>query len=198
MRQARLAPEGIAIRTDETVEPPARDDLRLRRLVDAYYDFIWRSLRRLGVLGGDVDDAAQRVFLIAARRLGDVRTDAERSFLFQTAVRVAADLRRTERRRREVGVEEAGEAPDPAPNAEELLDARQARRELDRVLDSLPIELRLVFTLFELEELTMAEIATLLHLPPGTVASRLRRARETFRDEVARAQSKREPRRNDR
>ncbi len=197
MRQARLAPEGIAIRTDETVEP-ARDDLRLRRLVDGHYDFVWRSLRRLGVLGGDVDDATQRVFLIAARRLGDVRPEAERSFLFQSAVRVAADSRRTQRRRHEVPADEAGDRPDPSPNAEELLDARQARRELDRVLDSLPMELRLVFTLFELEELTMAEIATLLELPQGTVASRLRRARESFRDEVARAQSRRKSGKNDR
>jgi RNA polymerase sigma-70 factor (ECF subfamily) len=38
-----------------------------------------------------------------------------------------------------------------------------------------------VFALYELEELTMAEIASILDLPEGTVASRLRRAREEFR-----------------
>ena len=44
----------------------------------------------------------------------------------------------------------------------------------------MPLDLRTVFVLFELEELTMAEIAELLGLAPGTVASRLRRARQDY------------------
>jgi RNA polymerase sigma-70 factor (ECF subfamily) len=55
----------------------------------------------------------------------------------------------------------------------------------------MPIELRVVFVLFELEEMTTAEIATLLEIPSGTVASRLRRARETFEDHVARVRARR-------
>ena len=51
---------------------------------------------------------------------------------------------------------------------------------LQRVLNQLPLELRVVFVLYELEELTMADIAATLALPPGTVASRLRRSREQF------------------
>jgi RNA polymerase sigma-70 factor, ECF subfamily len=53
---------------------------------------------------------------------------------------------------------------------------------LDALLASLPLDLRTVFVLYELEELTMAEIARALDLPMGTVASRLRRARETFEE----------------
>jgi hypothetical protein len=55
---------------------------------------------------------------------------------------------------------------------------------LDSALGELAPELRTVFVLFELEERTMAEIAELLQIPSGTVASRLRRAREQFRDRV--------------
>jgi len=50
----------------------------------------------------------------------------------------------------------------------------------------MPIELRAVFVLSEIEELTMAEIAVLMAIPPGTVASRLRRARVQFSEHVAR------------
>jgi len=50
------------------------------------------------------------------------------------------------------------------------------------------LDLRTVFVLYELEEMTMAEIATTLELPPGTVASRLRRGREAFQTAVARLQ----------
>jgi len=49
------------------------------------------------------------------------------------------------------------------------------------VLDELPLEERAVFVLFELEELSVPEIAELCALKVGTAASRLRRAREAFR-----------------
>ena len=50
----------------------------------------------------------------------------------------------------------------------------------------MPMELRAVFVLAELEEMTMAEIAAMTDTPPGTVASRLRRARAAFGEQVAR------------
>ena len=68
----------------------------------------------------------------------------------------------------------------PEPNAEQLLERRQARALLDQLLDEMPEDLRVVFVLFELEELSTPQIAELCALPIGTVASRLRRAREEF------------------
>jgi len=62
------------------------------------------------------------------------------------------------------------------------IDDRRARALLDALLASMPLDLRTVFVLYELEELTMAEIARALDLPAGTVASRLRRAREAFEE----------------
>jgi RNA polymerase sigma-70 factor (ECF subfamily) len=78
------------------------------------------------------------------------------------------------------------EPEDGAPSAEELIDRRRARVLLDEVLESLPMEVRAVFVLFELEEMTLSEIAALLGIPPGTAASRLRRGRELFQSAVAR------------
>ncbi len=150
---------------------------RLRELVDTHYEFIWRSLRRLGVAPGDVDDAAQQVFVTAARKLAAINPGSERSFLFQTALRVAADSRRARLRRREVAsadVPEKDEESDPVPSPEEAVDLRRARRWLDTILDEMTLDLRAVFVLFELDQITMAEIAVLLNLRPGTVASRLR------------------------
>jgi RNA polymerase sigma-70 factor (ECF subfamily) len=166
----------------------AASDKRFREIVDTHYDFIWRSLRRLGVAPGDTDDAAQQVFVTAARKLARIRPGCERSFLFQTALRTAADHRRTHRRRREAAASEdldGDQVADDAPTAEDVVDLRRARRTLDAILDDMPLELRTVFALFELEQVTMAEISVLLELPAGTVASRLRRARREFRDRVA-------------
>jgi len=52
------------------------------------------------------------------------------------------------------------------------------------------LELRAVFVLFELEEMSTPEIADLLEIPTGTVASRLRRAREEFQKLVTRLRAK--------
>ena len=65
-----------------------------------------------------------------------------------------------------------------------LLEA-EARRVLDRILASMAEDLRDVFVMAELEEMTMADIAVALEIPPGTVASRLRRARAWFEQAAA-------------
>jgi len=86
---------------------------------------------------------------------------------------------------RRPGVDDGG-SDDPAPRADDMLDQRRARALLDEALAMLPMELRVVFTLHELEEMSMSEIAELAGIAPGTVASRLRRARQDFETIVAR------------
>ena len=162
--------------------PPASGPApaRIRALVTEHFGFVWRSLVRLGVPRADAEDAVQQVFIVASQKVADIEPGRERAFLFGTALRIASRARRTAQRRREVLDDEPGDRVDPEPTADEQLDRARARAELDAILDGMPIELRAVFVLFELEQVTMAEIATLLDLPPGTVASRLRRAREHF------------------
>jgi RNA polymerase sigma-70 factor (ECF subfamily) len=162
---------------------------RFRSLVDRYFDFVWRSLRRLGVPSSDVDDAAQEVFVVVARRLEQVSEERERSFLFGTALRVASTRRRGRRRHPEELDAELDEHPHADLDPEELTELALARPRLQAILDGMPAELRSVFVLSELEELTMRDIASLLRLPEGTVASRLRAARERFRAGIKRLEA---------
>src|SRR5262245_14241147 len=76
-------------------------DARIDAAVDAHFDFIWRLLRRLGLRPSDADDAAQQVFMIATQKLHSIAPGSERSFLYGAAVRVAANARRAEQRKRE-------------------------------------------------------------------------------------------------
>jgi RNA polymerase sigma-70 factor (ECF subfamily) len=169
----------------------AEAQARFRRMVDENVDFIWRTLRGLGVPSAAVDDAAQQVFLVAAQRLEAIAPGAERSFLFSTARGIAANARRSQARSREDGDEVAVAAhADHAANPEQALSEKEARALLERLLEGLPEDLRTVFVLFELEGLTAAAIAELLELPPGTVASRLRRAREEFQAATRRLQAR--------
>jgi RNA polymerase sigma-70 factor (ECF subfamily) len=170
------------------------DPARLRALVTDHFAFVWRSLIRLGVPRADAEDALQQVFLVASRKIGEIAPGRERAFLFGTAFRIASRARRTVQRRREVLDDAPAEQRDPGPGADELVDRARARAELEAILDDMPIDLRAVFVLFELEQATTAEIAAILDLPPGTVASRLRRAREAFQTAVRlRAAKRRRP-----
>jgi len=177
----------------ELEAPPVSADrsTRLAAVASDSYAFIWRSLRRLGVRPPAVDDAAQQVFEVASRRLEAIEPGRERAFLFKTALLVAAEARRGSARHHALHPGEPVEAlADPAPSPEDASDRSRKRALLDEVLLSMPLELRSVFVLFEIEEMTMASIAELLELPPGTVASRLRRAREAFQQAVKRARAR--------
>jgi len=180
MRPERL-PEETLVAAAGAPGASARwtDAQRLRQLLDLHYREVWRVLRRLGVPLASVEDGAQRVFIVAAQKLASVRPGSERAFFVGTAMRVAANLRRAAVHR-EVLDATVGDRVDPAPSAEALLDEKRLRELLDRVLDALPDDSRTVFVLFELEGLSATAIAELLELPVGTVASRLRRAREQF------------------
>jgi RNA polymerase sigma-70 factor (ECF subfamily) len=166
------------------------DGERIRKLVIEQNAFVWRSLVRLGVPRADAEDSLQQVFLVAARRIADIHAGAERSFLYGVCLRVASRARRSQMRRREVVGDECPEQVDPQDRPDEMVDRARARALLEEILGTMPIELRSIFTLFELEQLTMSEIAELMGIPQGTVASRLRRARELFTDHRRRIEAR--------
>lgn len=170
---AKAAPARAATTTPTTAT--------LADLVTTHADFLWRQLRRLGVPEGQVDDALQRVFLTASRRLSSIEAGRERAFLFSVVRHTAAHVRRDLARLREQALDAAAfELPSPDAGPDELLDAARARALLDIALDALDDELREVFVLAEIEGLTGPEIGELVAVPLGTVASRLRRARVAF------------------
>jgi RNA polymerase sigma-70 factor (ECF subfamily) len=107
--------------------------------------------------------------------------------LLSTAVRIASEVRRSHGRSREVNEDRARLElqVDPGPLPDEMMQRRQARALLDLVLERMPDGLRTVFVFYELEALTVPEIAELLQIPIGTAASRLRRARADFKERVA-------------
>lgn len=162
---------------------------RLRGMMDEHFDTVWRSLRRLGVPEAGADDGVQQVFVVAARRLDEIDLGGERRYLLGIAVRVASDARRTIARRREVPLD--GEQAVPSVYAagprqpDEELERRRKLGMLAAMLDEMPDELREAFVLFELEELSAPEVARVLDIPVGTVASRVRRARESLRSSLA-------------
>lgn len=185
-----LEPPGVPMRFLTPARASSADQ-RLASLMREHFDFVWRSLRRLGLTPADADDGAQEVFLVASRKLDAIEPGRERAFLFGAALKVASTRRRSLRRRPELaGVELEEHDEQSAPGPERLTELARARKLLQGVLDEMDLELKAPFVLFELEELSVPEIADLLGVPLGTVSSRLRSAREQFRAAVRRLQAR--------
>jgi RNA polymerase sigma-70 factor (ECF subfamily) len=162
---------------------------RIRSLVDKHSDFVARTLLTSGVPQCDVDDEVQRTFLVAVRRLEAVRLGSERAFLYRVARHTAAHAQRTRGRCREIP---SGDLPD-VPNGsdafaspESLAQRRQMWTLVAGALGRMRESLRAVFVLYDLEGRCRNDIAELLNLPEGTVASRLRLARKEVRTLLAR------------
>jgi len=137
---------------------------------------VHRTLRCLGVRERELDDASQDVFVVVHRRLHELEAPrALRAWLYGICLRKALAQRRAAARRRE----------DAAGPDERAVDADQeasvVRRErLTRalaILDGLPDEQRAVFVLYEVEQLSMAEIASIVGCKAQTAYARLYAAR---------------------
>jgi RNA polymerase sigma-70 factor (ECF subfamily) len=164
---------------------------RLQAIIDQHFAATWRFLRRLGIPEHDVDDAMQDVILIVARKIDVIHPGSERGFLLSTAFRVARATRRARQRRGERDLAILRSTTDERVGIEELAELHRARELLDAILEDIPLDARAVFVLYEIEDMTTGEIAEVLGLPGGTVASRLRRARSLFDAAVRRLESNR-------
>ncbi|HEX6277784.1 MAG TPA: RNA polymerase sigma factor [Polyangiaceae bacterium] len=165
-------------RSGERLVPPDELAPNWEELYEAHFDFIWRSLRRLGVAASGLDDAAQEVFLVAYRRARDFEgRSTVKTWLFGIAWNVARRAARAPTRREEPLSDHVAS---DATNQEESASRAEAVRALYGLLDELDAEKRAVFVMAELEEMTAPEIAEIADIPLNTVYSRLRTARSEF------------------
>ena len=175
--------QGAPLLAPEVPPRSAEDGARLEAMFVAHHVLVWRTLRRWGLSPDAAADVTQQSYLVAAERLADIHPDSERAFLVGTALRVARSFgRRSGRFQLETDMDaRASESPN-------LGDERATIELCDLALSKVDSELVEVFVLFEVEGLSSPEIAALLEIPLGTVASRLRRAREQFKTVVGRLQ----------
>lgn len=165
---------------EDPVRSPAASD-RLARMFRTHHAVVWRMLRCRGLGPDAAADATQEVFLVAARRMADIAPDSERAFLIGTALRLARTSHRTTGR---FQLEEDLEVPDGRSG--DAADRGSALQLIGLALGRIDPTLVEVFVLFEIAGFSSVEIARLLGIPTGTAASRLRRAREAFRETARR------------
>ena len=164
-------------RTTDPAQDNAQDETRLSvtQVHERHGEFVWRTLHRMGVRAPHVEDVYQEVFLVVHRRL--------RTFNGQCAITTwLYEIWKAHFRREELVPDwaemEALSSQAPSPERQ-LATARQAKQ-LERILDAMPLEYRVVFVMFEIEGMSSEQIAESLGAPVGTVYSRLYRARKRF------------------
>ena len=155
----------------------------MEQIFNEHHASVWRALRRRGLTPEAAEDATQETFLLAAERLAEIQQERERAFLIGTALRLAHTLNR-----KTVRWELDEDMDQRFSEARDTGDTRADQQICDLVLSKVDPDLVEVFVLYELEGLTSPEIAGLLEIPLGSVASRLRRAREQFRSAAERVE----------
>jgi RNA polymerase sigma-70 factor (ECF subfamily) len=152
-------------------------DLDVARIFEEHVRYVWRSLLHLGVREADAEDVCQEVFVVVQRKLGEFEgRSSVRTWLYGIAVLAARDYRRRAHvRREEPRAEVELGSVEAAQHAR--LEQQQELGSLARALSELDEDQRSVFVLYEIEDVPMKEIASLLACPLPTAYSRLHAAR---------------------
>jgi RNA polymerase sigma-70 factor (ECF subfamily) len=143
--------------------------------------FVWRALARHGVRAAELEDACQEVFLVVHARLGEFEGRSSlRTWVYGIALRVALAFRRKAARSR---VQSEENPPEQTFEADQLVlvEQRQTLSLIEQAVAQLSESKREVFALYELEGMTMAEVAVTLALPENTALYRLYAARSEIR-----------------
>ncbi len=162
------------------------------RLVLVYQDMLYNQAYRVIGEPGAAEDAAQEAFISAFRKLHTYRGGSFKSWLLRIVTNACYDeLRRRKRKpvaplepQNEDGeeIESASWMVDPGESPEERLQRRELEGAIQRCLDKLSTEFRMVVVLVDVQGLDYAEVAKVLETPLGTIKSRLARARHRMQD----------------
>ena len=142
------------------------------------------------------DELYQDTFLTAMEHITQLHNEAGtnlKSYLLSVAIRLWKNKRRKAAWRRRIAPEQSMDAPggEVLTGETELTDSietevlrAEERRQVQHAVDTLPEKYRVVVLLYYMEELPLAQIASLLHIPSGTVKSRLHQARKLLRQQL--------------
>jgi RNA polymerase sigma-70 factor (ECF subfamily) len=174
--------EGRARASSARLTGAERERMSFEEIYERYFEFVWRSLRLLGVRKESLDDAMQDVFGAVSRQLPEFEGRSSlRTWVFGIAQYTAANHRRSVRRKSAPldPLDDGLRSLEPSPDA--YTEAKQVADLILVFCAELDEGRRTVFVLGLLEDVPPAEIAELLQIPVNTVYSRIRTLRQALR-----------------
>jgi RNA polymerase sigma factor (sigma-70 family) len=151
------------------------------KLFDRHFESIHRFLRNK--VGDDTDEVMQRTLLACVETRDRFRgASTFRTYLFGVArLGLLAHYRRRRKLDNQLEIESRSFFDlDPSPST--VVAKHMEQKLLHEALRRLPIDLQIALELHYWENMSATEVATVLEIPPGTVKSRLRRAKDLLRD----------------
>jgi RNA polymerase sigma-70 factor (ECF subfamily) len=140
------------------------------------FDYLYRTLRRLGAATSEAEDLAQEVFLVLHRTWGDYDVSRPlRPYLFGISFRIVCAHQRRRARERPLA---SPDVEDRAPWPDRVLQVKQDRALVLSALERIPLLRRAVLIMHDIDEVPVREIASVLSIPMFTAYSRLRKARK--------------------
>jgi RNA polymerase sigma-70 factor (ECF subfamily) len=162
------------------------------RLVLAYQDLVYGQAYRMMGEAHSAEDAVQEAFISAYRSLRSFRGGSFKSWLLRIVTNACYDELRWRKRRPTTPLEpvdeddETIESPhwlaDPGESPEEAAERAELSSALQRCLDELPDDFRIVVILVDIDGFDYSDASNVIQKPLGTVKSRLARARVRLRD----------------
>jgi len=180
-----------------TFQLSPRDEARFNELMEATYRKVYNMAYRLAGNRTDAEDLTQDAFYRAYRSFSDYEGDRPfENWIFRIVTRLFLDLLRNRRRRvkavsYDTPLQHAGgdenlffEMPDSAPTPEDTMLENTFSEDLQKALNSLSPEQRLLITLADVEGVPYKDIADMLGKPVGTIRSRLHRTHKLIRSRL--------------
>ena len=162
------------------------------RLVLAYQDLAYNVAYRVMGDPASADDATQEAFISAYRKINSYRGGSFKAWLLRIVTNACYDELRRRKRRPTTALEPAGknneemESPawltDPGESPEESASRTELANAIQRCLEDLEADFRVVVVMVDVQGLDYRETATAIAKPLGTVKSRLARARARMQD----------------
>lgn len=170
------------------------DQLRFNSLMEATYRKVFNMAYRLAGNRPDAEDLTQEAFYRAYRSFQDYEGDKPfENWIFRIVTRLFLDLLRSRRRRIkamsfDAPLQKDGsdenlyfDVPDSKPTPETEVLGAAFNEDLQKTLNSLSYEQRLLVTLADIEGMPYKEIADVIGKPVGTIRSRLHRTHKLMR-----------------
>jgi RNA polymerase sigma-70 factor (ECF subfamily) len=161
------------------------------RLVLLYQDKIFSLTRRILCDQALAEDITQNTFLAAYRHISGFRNGSFRSWLYRIAVNNCYTEMRKLKNRPTVPLEfdedseerplAQEDLPGSSPSPEREYERRELQQSIERALERLDADQRLVVSLVDIQGLDYQEAAQIMGVALGTVKSRLARARGKLR-----------------
>lgn len=156
-------------------------------IYELWFHEVCRWARALGGLNSDVEDIAQEVFIVVRRKLEEFDGAHPRAWLYRITQRTVSDYRRRAWFQRVVrpAADFLNHLIDPADGPREIVQLREAEKQVSEILNQMSPVRRTAFILYEIEGYSGEEIAELESVPIATIYTRLHHARREFLAKMA-------------